>query len=143
MIDFHLIHPIINHLSIGLFAILFFAEIRLYFHADKHKNRLQSYLWILFVPSVFLSVATGLLAKGILFKKEAPDYLNTHENLGLFFLLFSILCGIYKLKLVKNKNLTSISFLAFFTVGILLLVFVGLSGGDLVFSHGIGVSLQK
>lgn len=142
MIDFHLIHPIINHLSIGFFAILFFAEIRLYFHADKHKNRLQSYLWILLVPSVFLSVATGLLAKGILFKNEIPVYLNTHENAGLFFLLFSILCGIYKLKLVKNKNLTSIPLLALLTVGIFILIYTGLSGGDLVFSHGIGVSLQ-
>lgn len=141
MIKAHLLHPIFNHLTIGLFLVLIIAEVRLFFKTQKNKNELLSLLWIIYCPAVLLSISFGLLSKEILFKTDVHEAVNFHENLGLIFLILSGICGYLKLKLIKNKNLTSPLFLTMMTVTFFVLIYLGSTGGELVFSSGIGVKL--
>lgn len=141
MFKAHLLHPIFNHLTIGLFLVLMIAEVRLFFKKQKNKNELLSLLWIIYFPAVLLSISFGLLSKEIIFKSDLPEPVNLHENMGLFFLILSIVCGYMKLKLIKNKNLTSLLFIIMMTVTFFVLVYLGSTGGDLVYSFGAGVKL--
>lgn len=142
MPDIHLLHPIFNHLTIGLFLVLLLAEIRLFFKHQKNKNELLSILWIIFIPAVLLSISTGILSKEILFKTSVPEPINQHENIALFFLISAAVCGFLKLKLIKNKKLTSLPFLILLLAVFLILVILGFTGGELVYKLGTGVRIQ-
>lgn len=142
MTDLHLLHPIFIHFTVGVFLVLAITESIGYSKKDEIYFSLSSHLWIVFITCSILSVASGLLAKSILNLDSATfQTLNYHENSGLFFLLFSLLLGFYRLKYFKKNKTKQITlyFLSGIYLNFLLMILTGFFGGKLVYWFGVGV----
>jgi len=142
MTELHLLHPIFIHFTVGVFLVLIVTESIGYSKKDEIYFSLSSKLWIIFIAFSVAAVGTGLLAKSNLNLESATfQTLNYHENSGLFFLLFSLLLGFYRLqyyKKTKTKQIT-LYFLSGMYLNFLLMILTGFFGGKLVYWFGVGV----
>ncbi len=142
MTDFHLLHPIFIHFTVGVFLVLTFTESIGYFKQNEIYYSLSSQLWIVFIVCSILSVTTGLLAKSSLNLDSATfQTLNYHENSGLFFLLFSLILGFYRLHNSKKKKSKQINLILLTGIylNFLLMILTGFFGGILVYWFSVGV----
>lgn len=142
MTDFHLLHPIFIHFTVGIYLVLTFTESIGYFRKNEIYFSLSSQLWIAFTLFSILSVATGLIAKSSLnLDSTTFQTLNYHENSGLFFLLFSLVLGFFRLqhsKKTKSKQINLILLTGIY-LNFLIMILTGFFGGKLVYWFGVGV----
>jgi len=142
MFEIHLLHPKVVHFTIGIFgAAVLFEIIAALIKKEslKHAATWNIYLAALSAAS---SIITSLLAESrVPHNEQAHEIMETHETLGYVILGIILVLAIWRL-LLRNRPLQKLESLYLFIaiLGIGLTIYSGYLGGEMVYTHGVGVA---
>ena len=142
MLEIYLLHPIVVHFTIGIFAAALLLEIlgALF----KRESLKAAATWNLYLAalSVIFSFVTGLLAASrVPHNDQAHQIMETHETLGYVILGFILLLALWRL-LLPSRFLARLEKLHLLVglVGFGVMIYSGYLGGEMVYTHGVAVA---
>jgi len=140
--EIYLLHPIVVHFTIGIFAASILLEI---LAALVRKESLKAAAaWNLYLAalSVVFSFVTGLLAaNSVPHNDNAHQIMETHETLGYIILGVILLLALWRL-LLPDRVLARLEKLHLLIglAGLGIMIYSGYLGGEMVYTHGVAVT---
>ena len=146
MFDFNHLHPMIVHFPIALLFVGFLFDAIGIFSKKEFFMRAGFYLLLLGAVGVVSAYLSGNYAgEGVSETGALKQALETHEDAATISLWLIVSAAVIRIVMVLLKKYTGIfKWVAFFIffLGIISIARTGSYGGELVYKHAAGVSLD-
>lgn len=134
-------HPLTVHFPIALFTLAVACELIAYFSRSRVMSIGALVASVGAVIGAFVAVVTGLFAKPIVPRgTQAEIVAGSHETMGYIMLACTIAFAAMKLwYYFRDDKRVLTPLIAVGLVGIVVTIITAHEGGELVFTHGVGV----
>ncbi len=139
------LHPMVIHFPIALFGVSVLFEIIYLINKDSFYRRAAFYLFTIAALGVAAAVFTGNLAEEVVENEAIERFLEAHEEAGQFTLIVVILTFLVRVMLQildKYYGWYHSLFLLLMAISLILLIRAAYLGGELVYTHGVGVQTK-
>ncbi len=134
-------HPLVVHFPIALFLVAVACELIAYFTRSRLLSVGSLVASVAAALGAFAAVVTGLFAKQIVPRgTQAEIVAGSHETMGYVMLACAIAFVSMKLwQYYRNDDRVLTPLIAVGLVGVVVTVITAHEGGQLVYTHGVGV----